>query len=312
LPNFRDIFINRLLQHNVVPLREDAEILCDNMYETGAYAAGSFILDCLYDTNFHNDIDIYDQMGVCKENSIPDMMSPNWHKDNICVSNSTDKNYFSNYFSKFGDPNMLFTQALYKLGFKSAHITNTGPDPVLRSFIHKSNESDIKGIYFVNQNPDNKHLIQIIPIDMKLRENERSAIPRFINASFDLDICQNIFDGKNLQIKNINKLIYKYDYIKPNTRFMLTIYEHSSINDDKITKCRMQKYIERGFNIKLHPQYDEIDKFIVDTLKLKKYNLRGHQDCVIINGYKECYNHQQNNFRYIDNGEIDLSKYDIL
>jgi len=61
LPKFRDIFIKRLLEHNIVPSYNDAIKFCNNLYETGAYVAGSFILDCLYDTNYHRDIDIYDQ-----------------------------------------------------------------------------------------------------------------------------------------------------------------------------------------------------------------------------------------------------------
>lgn len=34
--------------------------ICEEIYNSGACVAGSFILDCLFDTNYHNDIDIYD------------------------------------------------------------------------------------------------------------------------------------------------------------------------------------------------------------------------------------------------------------
>jgi len=61
----------------------------------------------------------------------------------------------------------------------------------------------------------------------------------------DFDICQNIFDCKNIQIKNLNKLIHKHDIIKPNTRFMLTVHEIMEEDEDKVTKICMGKYIER-------------------------------------------------------------------
>lgn len=145
---------------------------------------------------------------------------------------------------------------------------------------------------------------------MNLKQNERSVIPRFIKSTFDLDICQNIFDGKKLQLKNLNKLIYKYDYIKPNTRFMLTVYEQEEKNEEEATKNRMKKYLGRGFNIKLHPQYDEINDFVINILKLKKYNMWGHQNCTIAD-HNHKYDRHQNNIKYVDNGEIDLSIYDI-
>ena len=56
----------------------------------------------------------------------------------------------------------------------------------------------------------------------------------------------------------------------------------------------MQKYINRGFNIQLHPRYDEIDQHVQTTLSSKKY-------------IKENYEY---NIKYIETGEIDLSIYD--
>lgn len=64
------------------------------------------------------------------------------------------------------------------------------------------------------------------------------------------------------------------------------------------TKNRMMKYKERGFDIKLHPHYDVINDFIKDTLKLNKYNTVNFKD------------RRQNNIKYLDNDEIDLSRYD--
>ena len=51
---------------------------------------------------------------------------------------------------------------------------------------------------------------------------------------------------------------------------MLSIYQQHDIEEIN-TENRMKKYIERGFNVKLHPQFDEIDTFIKTTLLSKKY-----------------------------------------
>ena len=310
LPNFKDVFIERLLRHNIVPNIEDAKNFCDNLYNTGAYLAGSFILDCLFNTNYHGDIDIYDQTGF-------DLILKNEEEtiNHNCSQEEKNRKYEywgSDKFKDFESKNLQFTQSLYKLGFRNVKRLG-GPDSIIRHFLYKSNpiiKEFHRGngkIRFSLKEPSN-HCIQIIPINMELRDNERSVIPRFIKSSFDLDICQNIFDGKKLQIKNLNKLIYKYDHIKPNTRFMLTVYEDDQ--EGEATEKRMIKYLERGFNIAFHPKYDEINKHVFDILKLKKYNLWGHQNCTIA-GIYNLNNHQQNNIKYIDNGEIDLSIFDL-
>ena len=278
LPNFKDIFIERLLEHNIVPSYNHAVKFCDSLYETGAYVAGSFILDCLYNTNYHHDIDIYDQTIF-------------------------QVDYVRDGFDKFGSNNLKFAQSLYKLGF--AKVAGTcGNDPQLRSYLHKQHPMyDFKLTRDITKDWGQKFLgkcndtIQIIPIALTKKENERSFIPRFIKASFDLQICQSIFDGKNIHIKNLDKIISKYDVIKPNTRFMESVYYRNDELEESATKQRIQKYTDRGFDIKYHPKYNEINNKIKDTILTNKY-------------YNDIDNHYHN-IRYLDNEEIDLSKYDI-
>jgi len=227
--DFKDIFIERLLEHNIVSSYKDAVKFCDNLYETGAYVAGSFILDCLYDTNYHRDIDIYDQTTLVD-------------------------NYVDDGFEIFGDNNLKFTQSLYGLGFIRV-ACSCGPDPIIRHFLHKLYPSfDQKFNSNITTDWGQKLLekcndtVQIIPIALTKKENERSFIPRFIKASFDLEICQSLFNGKNLYIKNLDKIINKYDFIKPNTRFMESVYPRDDERAAISTKNRMMKYKERGFD----------------------------------------------------------------
>lgn len=117
LPEFRDIFIKRLLQHNIVPDMEYANLLCDNLYNTGAYVAGSFILDCLFDTNYHGDIDIYDQTGF---DLIPKEIGMLNHTE--CCQEEKEREYEytdTDKFKSFESKNLKFAQSLYKLGFRN-------------------------------------------------------------------------------------------------------------------------------------------------------------------------------------------------
>ncbi len=278
--NFKNIFIKRLLDNHIVPTIELGILFCENLYETGAYVAGSFILDCLYDTNHHNDIDIYDQTSL-----IPLYT----HRDKY--DNMTTYKGIDDLFG-FGDSdinNLKFTQKLYKMGFISRHNT-CGPNPLLRNYIHSLlhivDDIDSHNIY------DIKDKIQIIPIGLTPK-NERSFIPRFISASFDLEICQNIFDGNHLYIKNVNKLLEKYDYIKPNTRFMLNVYPEQTDSINLVTDNRMQKYIKKGFKIQRHSKFDEINQYIKYIIDANKYS-DGNRHYLI---------------NYIDDGSINLSNY---
>lgn len=258
--NFKNIFIHRLIQDKIVP-EALTNTFCNELYRTGSYVAGSFILDCLYDTNHHNDIDIYDQTSLQAFEGKP-------------ISFVEDCFGFKGYKKD----NLQFTQSLYKMGF-FANCNNCGPDPLIRNFIHSN---------YKNVNDKNK--IHIIPIGLTPK-NEKSFIPRFINASFDLEICQSIFDGQKLYIKNVNKIIQKYDYIKPNTRFMLTVYPYKIKDINDVTDKRMKKYQEKGFNIQKHPNFDEINQHIKDIIESQRYGDFHHEYMI----------------NYIDDGSINLS-----
>jgi hypothetical protein len=284
LPDFKQLFMSKLVTCEVVLSLNDASLFCAALYNTGAYVAGSFILDCLLGTNFHQDIDIYDQTGKDQE----------YDDNNHTIY--TDPCYFNE-----NGKNLSFTQYLYKNNFKSID-TSCAIRPVLRNFMNTSNvnyndtlASDVAiGRKKVS---DLRSTIQIIPVNLKMTHGKRSVIPRFIKASFDLEICQNIFDGNRVYIKNLNKLMLRYDYIKINTMLTVAVYGGSNNppNYDykkEVTLKRMDKYISRGFNIQLHPQHEEMYQTI---------NKLFSNDV-----------HPRKLIKYVDNGTIDLSKYDYI
>lgn len=255
--NFKNIFIHRLIQDKIVS-EALTNTFCNELYRTGSYVAGSFILDCLYDTNNHNDIDIYDQTSLqAFERKQISFVEDCFAFEGKQISFVED--CFG--FKEYNKDNLQFTQSLYKMGF-FAKCNNCGPDPLIRNFTHPLDARYQNNVHsnYENVNDKNKIPIGLTP------KNEKSFIPRFINASFDLEICQSIFDGQKLYIKNVNKIIQKYDYIKPNTRFMLTVYPYQIKDIKDVTNKRMEKYQEKGFNIQKHPKFDEINQHIKDII----------------------------------------------
>jgi hypothetical protein len=144
------------------------------------------------------------------------------------------------------------------------------------------NKRQVRQYKCKNCNDYKNHIIQIIPIKMTKTNNNKFPIRKFIDATFNLDICKNYFTERELYVRSWKKLIYKYDYIKINIRNL--IYQ-SNINklrfwdDDDIpepillssykkayvcyfdkttTNERLEKYKNRGFNIQIHPQQNEI------------------------------------------------------
>lgn len=89
----------------------------------------------------------------------------------------------------------------------------------------------------------------------------------------------------------------RYDYIKINTMLTVAVYGGSNNppNYDykkEVTLKRMDKYIARGFNIQLHPKHEEMYETINELF------------CNDV--------HPRRLIKYVDNGTIDLSKYDYI
>ncbi|CAK7994610.1 Hypothetical protein POVR1_LOCUS134 [uncultured virus] len=198
--------------------------LCEAIYQSRAGVSGSFILDCLYGTNFAGDIDFYEPL------------EPNHPKS-----------------FKFGDGTMPMTQFIYQCGF---FCRTSALDESVRNF-----ETSLK--------TDCKPLVQIIQIPIAKSETDRSAIPKFINATFDLDICKNIFNGRTLMVRSWKKLIYRYDYIKCHSACLLGAYANDPIPEDVRLENRRTKYLNRGFNIQAHPRFNEMMEEINQITKTR-------------------------------------------
>lgn len=298
--NFRDLFIERLMRHEVVPSYELAVQFCDKLKETGAIISGSFILDILYGTDNHRDIDLYDLSTYSNDNCVHRNDFRN--KDNINHSAPT----VGDFFHDFGDVRRLkFTQYLYQSDYWCVEADST-PDIRIRSYLHNSQLPKVRKDNEWIRSPyilpsidelklaNHRHKIQVIPIGM---ETQIRPIQKFINATFDLEICQNYFDGEKIYLKNVNKLFSKTDFIKANTRFFFSVYIGEKDKSESNMIGRMEKYNQRGFHITKHHLYDEMKKEIDDLVN---------------NGYEELNGGIRNFdvYKHIANGMINLSRYD--
>lgn len=139
----------------------------------------------------------------------------------------------------------------------------------------------------------------------------------YINATFDMEICKNFFDGEKLYIKSWNKLINRSDYIKPNGLLMEYYVDTSKVKE--LSFNRLKKYKERGFNVQLHPKYDEIKTFIEEKMITQTDHIR-NCSCeyfwsVIFNQIQDiykcsCFSHHKCNYSIMIEDEL-ISKLKI-
>lgn len=206
--------------------------LCEMLKETESVIAGSFILDCLYNTNFHNDIDLY----VHQQSSMRKFMRISgfsWH------------------------------------GTGSAALNIISPSIENLSLVD-TNRSEV--IQFIPidlriRRPERKST----DLGWKRPAMTLGSIRNFINASYDLDICKSCFDGENLYVRSWKKLFERYDYIKCNMRFVTKFYRDTGDDESgidlEITEHRAEKYRSRGFKIFPHPKTNEIIESIKEAMK---------------------------------------------
>lgn len=223
MPDFRKIVARKLAPH--FPDRHINEVL-DALYASDAIMSGSFILDCLYDTNYHHDVDVYDPSGVVA---------------------------YGPGSGDYGNPGSLkfkFMQYMYATGYHTHNYPNLPGQGVYvtREFAHPS--------LYCSKIPCVCHPVQIIPVNLTPKKTLRGTVVRNILATFDLDICKNGFDGRSLYVRSWIKLIYRFDQIMPGTCNILESYRGD--RGPRMTADRIIKYTSRGFRIKSSPYSAEV------------------------------------------------------
>lgn len=226
-----------------------------------AIVAGSFVLNILYDAAGweSSDIDVYDAA---------DMSS--------CHG---DRSYFT-----YGSQYLRFAQFLWCCGFRGKSD--------YRKVYNQMEETCKRVLDYRPLEVRDSHKIlavQVIPVPMDIK--------KFISGSFDLDICKSSFDGKQLQVRSWSKLIYRRDYIKYTHSFVMEYYEtvcNAEYGQYEPIADRAVKYRNRGFDIKQHPQMQEIDKHVRAAIATGRHTT--------VYGYQE-------KIKFVADGSIDLDLF---
>lgn len=211
---------------------------CQKLKETGSVISGSFILSCLYDDAKYSDIDIYESVN-CKYR----------HEDIYEIEGfHFNKWLYEKQYTNINPGGNTFEGPIYMIR-EYAHLQNYNwyvkpryPKQVQTAYVNYIRKCVEK---------NNIKPIQYIAI-------RKMPIREFIEFGFDMDICKNIFDGEKLFVKSWNMLFKKKSYILPKS-VLMSFY---GINKDKE---RMQKYLYKGFDVKLHPNYHKMQKIIFDS-----------------------------------------------
>lgn len=215
-PDFRTIFLKR-----VAPFVHEPESFCRLLYQDGAYVSGSFILDCLYNTYTHNDIDIYYQdMGELYHLGKLDF------KDHLL-----GKGYHQQYDDHSGITNLSIIdqtgvppdEQTYPLQL----IPILGGRKAISQFIWKTFDMDLLKNYFDGQE------LRVANYSTKFSRSD------FIKPNFY--ILMKTYD-----------IHTKCDQIVHNWQCKCGVISRG------ITKKRIKKYNQRGFHVTKHPKYREL------------------------------------------------------
>ena len=246
---FKKYFIKNI--KNTVSNPED---LCVQLKNNNCVVSGSYILDCLYGTNYSSDIDIFKNVNnginqdvYCTRTlDIPEQQHLNSHLYEF-------KSYLAKIGAKQNEIPELHDDD--NSGYCGRGYNPNGPGYNVRCIL--LNVSN----YILNDKT-----IQFISITKDYRE--------YIDTVFDLDICKNFFDGEKLYIKNIDKLVKKYDAYKPINSVCKYLYNPNLSEQNNLS--RMGKYIQRGFDIKKHDKFSEIKQRIDEKVNIYKLSIEQH------------------------------------
>jgi hypothetical protein len=129
-----------------------------------------------------------------------------------------------------------------------------------------------------------------IAIDhITVHHNYKGNIIDYVNHTFDISICKNVYDGKQLYISNISHLINKcFEYNSQANVFGIAPYvgpekidfekhvkgelDIKSLNDHMVQRAttRIERYISRGFTCiskNIDPTYKPIDKNMLVSIE---------------------------------------------
>ena len=231
-------------------MRKHRYHLCQMIKETQSIIAGSFILDCLYNTNYHNDIDLY----AHPYSSMRKFLT------------------MSGFFHYNGETPPEETQTILH-GIETLSLKETNHNEIIQ-YIPVA----LRKVFPSRTSCD---------VGWKRPPKQFGSLQTIINRSYDLDICKSCFDGEKLYVRSWKKLFGRYDYIKCNMRFVTRFYRDDGDDDDvegidlEITEIRAKKYRSRGFRIEPHPQNNLIIEMVTNVMENGKLGIEAIEQGLI-------------------------------
>ncbi len=192
----------------------------DMLFECGGSLTGGFLLDCLYETDYHSDVDVLFDIGI--------MSFTEWHSGWYADLVVRDEDTAEVKFSKFA---------------KVMKSISTSPLPQGRVLVDES-----KSICYTR-----KLTVEGTTFDIILCAPGKQ---RYIQQ-YDLDFCKVLWDGKTFTAQCPMSLIKKHSVMRHRSDGEVIEYINEGSPDHIIRDIvgpersgqRAAKYIDRGFSI---------------------------------------------------------------
>lgn len=285
-PDIKKIILSQLSKYT-----DDPEEFLEQLNQYGAIIAGSFILACLYNTDEYHDIDIFEYMPSSKNRL-------KYGETHITPS-SEKLNLF--YISSLYDDTPTDTFRMYlQQKYRTCHMLCSRHAKECR-LLGCHNESQYKQLK--RRHPDLDNYVSEMTCTIREYNDifQHICVPlepmQYIKRSFDLDICKVAFDGKELYVRDWDKLFSRRDTIRPNAYIML--YYENSTSFEEIYEKRYNKYEQKGFKIIRHPKHDEMIEYMKE-LSLELYEEDKDRDPDI----------PRNLLYFVKNGQLNLENFD--
>jgi hypothetical protein len=250
------------------------------LIRSGAAISGGFLLRCLYSIPPSSiglsgwdmkDIDVYIKNDHSDKNDVYNWkFLRDWNpSDNISTAMyPKNSNFKHREYGKYLINELFATIELEKMETMSQRIRRNESSPI-----------DLIDVIQFDYG-DEEH----IKIDyINIRHDYNGSIIDYVNLAFDISVCKNVYDGKQLYISNLSHLIDKcFEYNSQANVFGMSSYgtkdndyeKHckGSLDSKRLekymkdrAKIRLKKYEDRGFKCigeKINTKYEPIDKSI--------------------------------------------------
>lgn len=248
---------------------------CVKLFDSGFCLTGGFLLDCIYNTNFHTDIDVVQSNKVLQGRSLNLQLGSRLAEPNRCYCDN-----YCDYDCNCGSLTDRCEHEYYSYSCVECNPEKWHSLELIEDFIEIGTCHQYPPGY--NSNKDifmvETYLIKSSdpPLFMDFITITCSETPKQYVCNHDYAFCRILFDGQSLFIDDIDAILNKKTSFTIQTainnfnRFskdsIIPIYDDSGKLTDESLPCvhqlveRYEKYIKQGYQIEL----DDTVKLIME------------------------------------------------